>query len=214
MFSLFNKKTIPRPSIYEIPRLDQAGLETEWLQTKAELIRTNCDRWENTYATIFSRANETLPRLLAPYAQIFDPSEIKIGKYLKYSEALGNSVFLDNGHFEKEFGPKGCLAMSFYLYCGWFARSNSRVVVDRDWTRKHVNRLIQEKKPLAFLLKGIILKHGFTFPSPPDVHRARLYLLEAEKLNVAEAKIELASLGDYIKLAELKPANSINDTWP
>lgn len=213
MFSFFNRKTVYRPSLYEIPTLDQSGLEIEWLYTKDELIRTDCFKSDVNWATICSRAYQILPRLLAPYGNIFDPAQIQFSEYLKYSDSLGELVFKDNGSFEDEFGHDGSIAMSYYLYCGWIVRSNQRIFSDRNWIRKTVDHLIDDKEPLAFLLKGIILKHGFTFPSPPDLIASRKYLLEAEAYGIAEAKVELISFGRYMSLAEIRPANTISEVW-
>lgn len=213
MFSFLSRKTIYRPSIYEIPSLDQSGLEIEWLYTKEELIRTDYFKYDNQWANICSRAYLIFPRLLAPYGNIFDPTKIQFSKYLNYSDSLGTFVFIDDGSLENELGPQGSIAMSYYLYCGRLALSNQTILSDLDWIRKTIDRLIDEKESLAFLLKGVILKHGLTFPSPPDLISSRRYLIEAEARGILQAKTELITFGRYMPLTEIKPANSISEIW-
>ena len=213
MFGLFNQPRPYRTPTLELQYLDQTGLEMEWLKTKEELISTNFDKWETRYSELSVRASEIIPRMLASYGAVFDPNKIEILKYTTTSQFTKESIFTDPKGFVKEFGHHALLTMAFYCFCGRVGASGPKLYNDRHWIRSTLDSLISENIPLAFYLKGIILKHGLFYPVPPDTVAAGKYFTAAEKLGVIEAAMERITLVRYKHLSECKPANSLSEDW-
>ncbi len=213
MFGLFQRPRPYRTPTLELQNLDKTGLEMEWLYTKEELISTDFEKWNARYTDLSIRGSELLPRVLAHYGRVFDPDGIKISKYMTYSPILRNSSFIDRKGFVEEYGENALLTMAFYCFCGRVGADGPNLSSDRDWVRSTIESLISTNLALAFLLKGIILKHGLSFPVPPNIEAAKRCLATAEGLGVADAKQEILTLVRYKHLSECKPANRLSPTW-
>ncbi len=213
MFGFFNRPRPYRTPTLELSNLDQTGLELEWLKTKEELVLTNYYKSSDHYTEISIRASEVLPRILASYCDIFDQRKVEIHKFTKLNKITRESIFIEHEGFIKKYGHHAMLSIAFYCFCGRIGPSGSKLHRDHDLIRSTVDSLILEKMPLAFFLKGIILKHGLYYPVPPDTTASKKYLIAAKNMNIAEASVEINTLQRYRHLSELKPANSLSEEW-
>lgn len=202
-----------RPSLEEIPKLDNVGLEMEWLNIKADLIRTSPYKNESYFSALYNFAYAIFPRLLDAHRSTFDPHNLPLRKHLGSSESLGIRYFADSDGIEKEFGVEGLVSAAFFAYSGMILKDNLATPDNQAFACKVVERLIAKDEPRAYLLKGIMLKHGVKFIDSPKISLARKYLQEAEGRGLSVAKAEISSLTRYAPLADLRSAHAGQTDW-
>lgn len=207
--------------------LPDLEIEQAWVSLKRKIISNSSFENPTAYSYIYDRAVKLVKAIQERHEALFFGYEARCDNHLVEFSLIFKVSSLSDMYSSRKiweipynlefssFDSDKIIYLSFISYHGCMIKNFGQVINSDDFLFKSVDYLINERDyPLAYLLKGIVLKYGIHIESQTQAIEARSYLKVAASNGLFGAQQELAHLDLHEKLDELGSINIGNKVWP
>lgn len=191
-------------------------LEDSWVNTKAKILITSPYKNSKEYSSLYYQSQNILQKIIFRHEYLILEAE-SISSFKQYIDndlidgddhgirMVGQSI-IGQGNFET-IQSEVLVGLIILAYIGGSTRTSGGTVIQSpNFVISATDYLLYKKKlPIALFIKGLVLKYGLSYFSPPNILGAKKFLTAAESCGLESATVELKYLDHhYRRLSHIK----------